>query len=152
METCYICQTYISCIEGAPEVVAKCHRNLKPVVAARNILEILRGCFSCQQYFSTVRSLTSVARRPAVLDACEKCWRWGNWVYLGVLNYSGICCLLYFLLPVCLCACACVCKCVILLIGGHFVWSGTWFLCYNAWRILISCLGSCSVRTFWEEV
>lgn len=72
LETCYICRTYISCIEGAPEVAATCHRNLKLFGAARNILEILHGCFSCQQYARTVRSLTSVTRRPAVLDACEK--------------------------------------------------------------------------------
>lgn len=66
------CQTYISTVAGVPEVVAKCHRILKFVEAARSILEILHGCFSCQQHVRTVRSLTSIARRPAVLEACEK--------------------------------------------------------------------------------
>jgi hypothetical protein len=66
LETCYSSQT------GAPEVVAKCHRILKLVGASRDILRILHECFSCQQYIGTVSSLTSVAKWPAVLEACEK--------------------------------------------------------------------------------
>jgi hypothetical protein len=60
-------------------VVEKYHRKL--VRAVRNILEILQGCNSFQQYIRTVRSLTSIARRPAVLEACENHLRgeiWGN--------------------------------------------------------------------------
>jgi hypothetical protein len=72
LETYYDCQTYISTVAGAPEVVAKRHRTLKLVGAVRNILEVLQACFSCQQYIRTVRSLTSVARRPAVFETYEK--------------------------------------------------------------------------------
>ena len=57
-----------------------------------------------------MRSLTSVGRRPAVLEACEKHWRGENCGCWGVWNYSWICFLLYSILPVCVCVYVRVCN------------------------------------------
>ena len=67
LETCYNCQT------GAPEVFAKCHRNLKLVGAARNILEILHECFSCQQYTGTVSSILELSAAYWNCQQFDKC-------------------------------------------------------------------------------